>query len=71
MNQHKYIFDLLEEFQCSNYSHISSLLEASIKLAPDMGNLLSDLILHRRFVGKLNFLDHTRPDISFAVQHLS
>ncbi|XP_019239846.1 PREDICTED: uncharacterized protein LOC109219834 [Nicotiana attenuata] len=36
-----------------------------------MGASISNRSLYRRLVGKLNFLQHTRPDISFSVQHLS
>lgn len=38
MHQPKYVFDLLEEFLCSNYSSVASLLDPSIKLTSDIGD---------------------------------
>lgn len=71
IHQHKSIKDLLTEFNCSSVSHIVAPLEAHLKLTPESGDLLSDPSLYRRLIGKLNFLQHTTPEISFSVQHLS
>ncbi|XP_070035139.1 uncharacterized mitochondrial protein AtMg00810-like [Nicotiana tomentosiformis] len=71
LHQHKYTSEFLGEFKCSHLSPLSTLQDPSIKLTVDMGDPLPDPSLYRRLVGKLNFLQHTRPDIAFSVQHLS
>ncbi|KAF3617917.1 Trans-resveratrol di-O-methyltransferase [Capsicum annuum] len=70
MNQHKYTKDLLEEFNCSHFSSVTTPLRNSIKLSSDQGNPIPDPTVYRRLIGKLIVLQHTRPDISFSVQHL-
>ena len=42
-------------------------MDPNVKLVPGQGELLRDPRRYRRFVGKLNYLTITRPDISFPV----
>ncbi|XP_059301839.1 uncharacterized mitochondrial protein AtMg00810-like [Lycium ferocissimum] len=71
VSQHKFTSDLLAEFHCSTVTPVVSPLELYRKLSAESGDPCPDPSLYRKLVGKLNFLQHTRPDISFAVQHVS
>ncbi|GAA0164728.1 transmembrane signal receptor [Lithospermum erythrorhizon] len=74
MSQRKFAIELIHD---SGIQHIQSSkhhvtpLPLNLKLVPDDGELLDDAEYYRRMVGKLNFLTHTRPDLSFSVQPLS
>ncbi|XP_070057831.1 uncharacterized protein [Nicotiana tomentosiformis] len=65
MTQHKFTSDLLPEFPCQNFFSVVTPLDGSVKLSTDMGEPLSDPSTYRRIVGKLNFLQHTRPHIAY------
>uniref|UniRef100_A0A3Q7F6Z0 Reverse transcriptase Ty1/copia-type domain-containing protein n=1 Tax=Solanum lycopersicum TaxID=4081 RepID=A0A3Q7F6Z0_SOLLC len=71
ISQRKFVLDLLKEYECSNYTSLSSPLDPNVKLRANEGASLSDPTYYRKLVGKLNFLTNTRMDIAFSVQQLS
>nr|XP_016437443.1 PREDICTED: uncharacterized mitochondrial protein AtMg00810-like [Nicotiana tabacum] len=71
LHQKKFIHNLLSEFHSSDCSSVVSPLEMHEKLKADYDDPLPNPETYKCLVGKLNFLTHTRPDICFAVQHLS
>ncbi|XP_060211881.1 uncharacterized mitochondrial protein AtMg00810-like [Lycium barbarum] len=71
LHQKKFIHDLLRTFNCNDVSPILCLLDMTVKLKQKEGDPLPKPDEYRSLIGKLNFLTHTRPNICFAVQHLS
>lgn len=71
MNQRKYILDLLTDAGLTAAKPNPSPLPTNLKLSLDKGTPLSNPGAYRRLVGRLLYLTMTRPDISYAVQHLS
>ncbi|KAL9231947.1 hypothetical protein vseg_007105 [Gypsophila vaccaria] len=71
VNQRKYVRDLISDAGMNNCSPAPFPLPRGLKLTIDDGVLLSDPEVYRKIIGKLLYLNLTRPDISYAVQHLS
>ncbi|XP_019258281.1 PREDICTED: uncharacterized protein LOC109236540 [Nicotiana attenuata] len=58
-------------YSSTDVSSVLCPLDLNVKLKANEGDPLLKPELYRSLIGKLNFLTHTRPDISYAVQHLS
>jgi len=71
LSQRKFTTELLKECGPLPNTAVSTPLPLNCKLNPDDGELLPDPFLYRTLVGKLNFLTHTRPDLSYTAQTLS
>ncbi|XP_058010210.1 uncharacterized mitochondrial protein AtMg00810-like [Hevea brasiliensis] len=66
INQKKYILDIL-----SNHGLQNGKIAQAMKLSSDTSPLLTEPKKYRRLVGKLLYLNLTRPNISFSMQQLS
>jgi hypothetical protein len=63
--------ELLQEYGLTACKPASTPVDPFVKLYAEEGMLLEDPTGFRRLIGRLLYLTNTRPDISFAVQHLS
>nr|XP_033510346.1 uncharacterized protein LOC117275099 [Nicotiana tomentosiformis] len=71
LSQRKFNLDLLHEFDSLHKTHVSCPLDPSVRLLDKTSAPISDPTLYCHLLGKLSYLTHTRPDLSFIVQHLS
>ena len=71
MTQKKFTKELLLDCNMDVSKVAKTPLPANMKLLIDTGDLYEDPAHYRKIVGKLNFLGHTRPDLSFSIQTLS
>lgn len=71
LSQKKYIKDILIDCDMLQCDVSPTPLFTGLKLSIDVGDILHELDLYRRWVGKLLYLGLTRPDLSYYVQHLS
>lgn len=65
----KFIIDMLKDAGVHNSKSAASPLRSSIKLDPI--ELFEELEKYRRVIGRLLYLNFTRPDIAYATQQLS
>ncbi|GMJ12590.1 hypothetical protein HRI_004928200 [Hibiscus trionum] len=81
VNQRKYALELIEESGVGGAKPALTPLEQNLKLTSteydkvchsgDSDELLIDKSIFQRLIGRLIYLTHTRPDITFVVHHLS
>lgn len=69
--QRKYITDLLAKANMLHAKPVATPLPTHPKLTLNSGSKLPDPHEYRQLVGSLQYLSLTRPDISYAVNHLS
>ena len=70
LSQRKYVLDLLTETGMLGCKPAVSPIDVKIKISAEVGEQV-DRESYQRLVGRLIYLTHTRPDISFAVSVVS
>lgn len=71
IHQHKFVHDLLVEASLHDAKPLSLPVDYTVKLSADEGELIDDVSLYIKFIGKLLYLTTSRPDIAYIVNHLS
>jgi hypothetical protein len=71
VNQRKYTLELLQDSGFLAAKPVNIPFNPTTKLSSTDGAPLDDPSSYRRLIGRLLYLTHTRPDLSFSVQHLS
>jgi len=69
--QRKYCLDLLNDSGLLGSKPVSTPSDPSVKLHNDASPLFTDISAYRRLIGRLIYLNTTRPDITFITQQLS
>ncbi|KAM6582190.1 hypothetical protein CsatB_009192 [Cannabis sativa] len=71
LSQGKYIAELLQKVELTNLKPSPMPMVAGKPLSLSDGEPLNSPTAYRSIIGALQYLSHTRPDISFAVNKLS
>lgn len=71
LTQKKFTKELLADAGLTSFKSVVTPLPLHLKLTAEDGDLYTDPTFYRCMVGKLNFLTHTRPDLSYTIQCLS
>ncbi|CAJ2665920.1 unnamed protein product [Trifolium pratense] len=69
--QRKYTLDLLNDAGLLGAKPCTTPMQPHLQLHNTSGTLLSDPTAYRRLIGRLLYLTHSRPEISYAVSKLS
>ena len=71
LSQHKYVLDLLQETVQLGCKPTTTPLDVNVKIGKGDEGAAVDKGFNQRIIGKLIYLNHTRPDISYAISLLS
>lgn len=71
LSKRKYIVDLLTHFNMMNAKPVQTPLAMSTILSLHDGALSTDTSRYKQVVGSLQYILLTRPDMAFAVNHMS
>jgi len=71
LNQRKYTLDILFDAGITAAKPAKFPLPKGLKLSTEHGAILPDAEPYRRLIWRLLYMNITRPDISYATQHLS
>lgn len=71
LHQKKYLQEVLERFQMSNYNAAITPADCGIKLSRDQDEKAVDHTLYKQIVGCLRYICNSRPDIAYSVGLIS
>ncbi|XP_039119631.1 uncharacterized mitochondrial protein AtMg00810-like [Dioscorea cayenensis subsp. rotundata] len=71
VTQRKYVENIFKPFGMQSCKHAATPMNMNGKMQADDGTGKADVWVYRRLIGKLLYLTHTHPDISYAVGILS
>ncbi|GAA0144933.1 transmembrane signal receptor [Lithospermum erythrorhizon] len=71
LTQHKYIWSIVVDLYLENATAAHSPLSSDWTSKDPNSPLLEEASLYRKLVGRLLYLNFTRPDITYSVHHLS
>ena len=71
LSQRKYVLDFLTEVGLLECKPVDTPIVQNHRLGEYSNQVLADKVRYQRLVGKLIYLSHTRPDITYAVSMVS
>ncbi|GAA0160466.1 transmembrane signal receptor [Lithospermum erythrorhizon] len=71
LSQTKYITDILQDLNMEDCTAVATPLQVDWQPYDDTSLLLADASVYRRLVGRLLYLDYTRPNVTHTIHQLS